>query len=48
MSHHHRGEICSKPAEVNFERRHILAAAVESLDKKELLGFFDTFVAPGA
>eukprot|EP01048_Picozoa_sp_COSAG05_P004386 COSAG05_NODE_233_length_13251_cov_30.223920_3_plen_220_part_00 len=42
------GEIASRPAKVNFERRHVLATAVQSIPKSELLGFFDTYIVPGA
>jgi insulysin len=35
------GEICAKPVTLLFERRFLQAAAVKTLDKKEVLGFFD-------
>ena len=42
------GEICSKPAELKFDRRHVLAAAVETIPKAELLAFMDQFIVAGS
>lgn len=41
-------EIVSKPATVNFNRRHIQAAAVQTITKAELISFFDHYIAAGA
>ena len=41
-------EIVSKPANVSFNRRHIHAAAVQTITKAELISFFDHYIAAGA
>ncbi len=41
-------EIVSKPANVSFNRRHIHAAAVQTVTKAELISFFDHYIAAGA
>jgi insulysin len=41
-------EIVSKQASVNFKRRHVQAAAVQTITKPELISFFDKFIGQAA